>query len=130
MRKMKKYLLHCHFNGWSYQQRYLTRNVMNELVLIPSASDDIDEPDLTRRLLRDLRDVRLAKARKGMDAIGDTHVQMDNLGAMEINEIRFLSQAVDQLRHLHGEKPDGEDDLDSEKEGRSTMERNISDDEY
>ncbi len=54
-----------------------------------SASDDIVEPELTRRLLRDLREVRQAKARKGIETIGETHLQMDNLGMMEINEIRF-----------------------------------------
>jgi len=64
------------------------------------ASDDIVEPETTRRLLRDLRETRLAKARKGIDTIADTHVQMDNLGLMEINEIRFLGHAVDQIRNL------------------------------
>jgi GINS complex subunit 2 len=56
------------------------------------------EPDMTRRLLRDLREVRLAKARKGVETVGDTYVQMDNLGRMEINEIRFLGHAMDRLR--------------------------------
>jgi GINS complex subunit 2 len=74
-----------------------------------SASDDIIEPDLTRRLLRDLREVRQAKARKGIETVGDTHLQMDNLGIMEINEIRFLSLASDQLRHLNATKIDDPD---------------------
>ena len=71
-----------------------------------SASDDIVEPDLTRRLLRDLREVRQAKARKGIDTIGDTHLQMDNLGMMEINEIRFLDHALDHLRMLSASRHD------------------------
>ena len=65
-----------------------------------SASDDITEPELTRRLLRDLREVRQAKARKGIETIGETHVQMDNLGVMEINELRFLSKTMDDLGRL------------------------------
>jgi GINS complex subunit 2 len=66
---------------------------------------------LTRRLLRDLREVRQAKARKGIDTIGDTHLQMDNLGMMEITEIRFLSNVLDRLRVLSSAKfdEDGED---------------------
>jgi GINS complex subunit 2 len=73
-----------------------------------SVSDDVVEPDLTRRLLRDLREVRQAKARKGIDTIGDTHLQMDNLGMMEINEIRFLDRALDHLRMLSASRHDVE----------------------
>ena len=75
-----------------------------------SASDDIVEPELTRRLLRDLREVRQAKARKGIEAIGDTHLQMDNLGLMEITEMRFLDQALDQLLILSTTRSNSEDD--------------------
>ena len=80
-----------------------------------SASDDIVEPELTRRLLRDLREVRQAKARKGIETIGETHLQMDNLGMMEINEIRFLNQALDRLKMLNTAKynPGEEDGMDS-----------------
>jgi GINS complex subunit 2 len=84
-----------------------------------SASDDIVEPELTRRLLRDLREVRQAKARKGIETIGDTHLQMDNLGMMEINEIRFLNQALDRLRMLSTAKynnPEEEESVDSNED--------------
>lgn len=87
-----------------------------------SASDDIIEPDLTRRLLRDLREVRQAKARKGIETLGDTHLQMDNLGIMEINEIRFLSLALDQLKHLNAAK------VDPDTEG--TLEENVETTSY
>jgi hypothetical protein len=76
-----------------------------------SASDDIVEADLTRRLLRDLREVRQAKARKGIETVGDTHLQMDNLGLMEISEIRFLNKAMDQLRQLNAVRTDPEGGL-------------------
>jgi GINS complex subunit 2 len=52
--------------------------------------------------------VRQAKARKGIETIGDTHLQMDNLGLMEISEIRFLSKALDQLRQLNAVRGDTE----------------------
>ena len=74
-----------------------------------SAGDDIAEPELTRRLLRDLREVRQAKARKGIETIGDTHLQMDNLGMMEINEIRFLNEALDRLRMMNTAKYNAEE---------------------
>ena len=77
-----------------------------------SASDDIVEPELTRRLVRDLREVRQAKARKGIQALGETHLQMDNLGLMEINEIRFLDMALDRLRLLSNTKAPNEEDVE------------------
>jgi GINS complex subunit 2 len=100
----------------------LDRLCTREKYLMFSASDDIIEPDLTRRLLRDLREVRQAKARKGIETLGDTHLQMDNLGIMEINEIRFLSLALDQLRHLNAAK------VDPDTEG--TFEENVQTTSY
>lgn len=72
--------------------------------------------------------MRHAKARKGIETVGDTHLQMDNLGVMEINEIRFLGLASDQLRHLNAAKidPDAEGVMaangDTESYGGSTWE--------
>ena len=102
MKKTISHLLHYLFNGSKFQQHFLI-GLISFVILSAhrvSASDDIVEPELTRRLLRDLREVRQAKARKGIETIGDTHLQMDNLGMMEINEIRFLNQALDRLRML------------------------------
>jgi hypothetical protein len=39
-----------------------------------------------------------------------THLRMDNLGMMEICEIRFLSQTLDRLRILGVNKADQEED--------------------
>lgn len=82
-----------------------------------SASDDVVEPDLSRRLLRDLREIRQAKARKGIETVGETHIQMDNIGMMEINEIQFLSQSVDRLRLLNAAKFDRDDEVEMEANG-------------
>ena len=57
--------------------------------------------------------MRQAKARKGIDTIGDTHLQMDNLGMMEINEIRFLDHALDHLRMLSTSRHDVEAEEDN-----------------
>ena len=80
-----------------------------------SATDDVVEPDLTRRLLRDLREIRQAKSRKGLEQIEATHLRMDNLGMMEICEIRFLSQTLDRLRTLSVNKVDQEEDVNMEE---------------
>ncbi|KAL1302620.1 hypothetical protein AAFC00_002991 [Neodothiora populina] len=71
-------------------------------MLLSAAPDDFEEPDTVRRLLRDLREVRMAKLRKGikvLDAGGG--VQMNGAGGMEIAESRnFIVGVVDGLRKL------------------------------
>ena len=69
-------------------------------MLLGAAADDFEEPDLVRRLMRDLQEVRMAKVRKGvevLDAAGG--VKMNGVGGMEIAEGRaFICGVVDGLR--------------------------------
>ena len=52
-------------------------------------------------LLKDLRETRQSKARLGVRELGSTHLQMDNIGLMEINEIRpFFTKAFYELSKL------------------------------
>ncbi|KAI9101135.1 GINS complex, PSF2 component [Phlyctochytrium arcticum] len=69
--------------------------------ILDCASDDIPQADEVRTLLKDLRECRQAKARKGLEALDHYYLQMNNLGAMEINEIRpFFTRAFNELRRL------------------------------
>ena len=72
---------------------------MGEL-LLEAASDDIEEPDVVRRLMRDLREVRMSKLRAGVDALdAGGGIQMNGVGAMELSEGRaFIGGVVDGLR--------------------------------
>ncbi|KAL8785674.1 MAG: hypothetical protein Q9213_003233 [Squamulea squamosa] len=71
-------------------------------LLLEAASDDIPSVDHVRRLLRDLREVRMAKMRAGMDVLeGGREVKMNGVGAMEISEGKaFIGGVVDGLRKL------------------------------
>ncbi|KAL8935210.1 MAG: hypothetical protein Q9216_005538 [Gyalolechia sp. 2 TL-2023] len=71
-------------------------------MLLEGASDDISEPDTVRRLMRDLREVRLAKMRAGIDVLdGGREIKMTGVGAMEVAEGRaFIGQVVDGLRKI------------------------------
>ncbi|KAI8826924.1 DNA replication complex GINS protein PSF2 [Fimicolochytrium jonesii] len=70
-------------------------------LLLACASDDVPQADLVRTLLKDLREARQRKARQGLQALDPYYLQMDNLGLMEINEIRpFFSKAFNELRRL------------------------------
>ncbi|KAI5359750.1 Putative DNA replication complex GINS protein Psf2 [Septoria linicola] len=95
----------------------------NELgyLLLTHASDDFDDPDMVRRLLRDLREVRMSKLRKGFKALdAGAGLKVNGIGGMEVAEIRgFVGGVVDGLRRLNmareenqvAEEADGQDAL-------------------
>ena len=75
-------------------------------MLLEAASDDIAEPDSVRRLMRDLREVRMAKMRAGVGVLeGASEVNMNGVGGMEVAEGRaFILGVVDGLRKIGASK--------------------------
>ena len=75
-------------------------------MLLEAASDDIAEPDTVRRLMRDLREVRMAKMRAGVGVLeGGREVNMKGVGGMEVAEGRaFILGVVDGLRKIGASK--------------------------
>lgn len=75
-------------------------------MLLDAAPDDIPEPDNVRRLMRDLREVRMAKMRAGVSVLdGGREVKMNGVGGMEVSEGRaFISGVVDGLRRIGASK--------------------------
>ncbi|KAI9893310.1 MAG: DNA replication protein psf2 [Vezdaea aestivalis] len=71
-------------------------------MLLDAASDDVVDPGQVRRLLRDLREVRMAKMRAGVAELdGRSVVELKGVGAMEVAEGRaFVSGVVDGLRKI------------------------------
>ncbi|KAG0225338.1 DNA replication protein psf2 [Actinomortierella wolfii] len=84
-------------------------------ILLENACDDIPQPDAVRTLLKDIREARQSKARKGVAALDMSYIQMDDIGLMEINEIRpFFTKAFAELHRLNpsdNAEPDLMDDL-------------------
>ena len=76
-------------------------------MLLDAASDDLVDPNQTRRLLKELREVRMAKIRAGVDVLdaastGGGGVALTGVGAMEVGEGRgFVTGVVDGLRYAH-----------------------------
>jgi GINS complex subunit 2 len=68
--------------------------------LLEAASDDIEDSNQVRGLLRDLREARLAKLRAGIENLdGGSGIQMNGVGGMELAEGRsFISGVIDGLR--------------------------------
>lgn len=69
-------------------------------ILLEAASDDFQDSDQVRRLLRDLREARLAKLRSGIEVLdAGGAVQMNGVGGMEVAEGRsFICGVIDSLR--------------------------------
>ncbi len=69
-------------------------------LLLTHAADDFDDAEGVRRLLRDLREVRMSKLRKGFKVLdAGAGVKLNGVGAMEIAEVRgFVGGVVDGLR--------------------------------
>lgn len=70
-------------------------------MLLEAAADDIDEPDHVRKLLRGLREVRMAKLRSGVEVLdAGGGVRMNGVGGMEVSEGRsFVTGVIDGLRY-------------------------------
>ena len=82
-------------------------------ILLDGAAEDLVEPDKVRQLMRDLREVRAAKMRKGIEVLtGDGQgVRLDGVGAMEIGQNRsFIIGVVDGLRKLGASREQAQKD--------------------
>lgn len=87
-------------------------------MLLDSAADDLVEPDRIRQLMRDLREVRAAKMRKGIEVLtGDGEgVRLDGVGAMEIGEARgFVTGVMDGLRKLGASREQARKEREAEE---------------
>ncbi|KAL9033447.1 MAG: hypothetical protein Q9214_007512 [Letrouitia sp. 1 TL-2023] len=98
-------------------------------MLLEAASDDIAEPDTVRRLMRDLREVRMAKMRAGGAVLeGGGQVKMNGVGGMEVAEGRaFIVGVVDGLRKIGASKEQAR--REKEAEERENGMGGIDDDE-
>ncbi|KAF1810179.1 DNA replication complex GINS protein PSF2 [Eremomyces bilateralis CBS 781.70] len=87
-------------------------------VLLDAASDDFEEPDLVRRLIRDIREVRLSKLRAGVEVLdAGGGVQMNGVGGLEVAEGRaFIGGVIDNLRKLGASKEQTRKEREAEEE--------------
>lgn len=75
-------------------------------MLLDAAPDDIPEPDNVRRLMRDLRETRMAKMRAKVAVLdGGREVKMNGVGGMEVAEGKaFIVGVVNGLRKIGASK--------------------------
>lgn len=72
-------------------------------LLFSRCSDDFQDPvHLLRSKIQDLREVRMGKVNKGLRYLNESHLQLENLSLMEINEMRIYACGImDKLRTIH-----------------------------
>ncbi|OCB87488.1 hypothetical protein A7U60_g5393 [Sanghuangporus baumii] len=70
-------------------------------VLLDVASDDLDQPDKIRTILKDLREARQSKIRDTLLRLNPASLKTTGVSAMEMNEVRsFLCKAMSTLINL------------------------------
>ncbi|CUM65794.1 uncharacterized protein PRCAT00003442001 [Priceomyces carsonii] len=98
-------------------------------ILLARAPDDLADPShQLRSIIQDLREVRLAKSRKGLRELNESNIQLKGLSLVEINEMRpFVLNVMNKLRILHdsAQPPRAPEEDDDNQE-----EEDYSDNEY
>jgi len=86
-------------------------------MLLEAAADDLDESEHVRKLLRGLREVRMAKLRSGVEVLdAGGGVKMNGVGGMEVGEGRaFVTGVIDGLRKITASREQQHKDRDREE---------------
>ncbi|OCF31110.1 DNA replication complex GINS protein PSF2 [Kwoniella heveanensis CBS 569] len=96
------------------------RFIETSKVLLDVAADDLIQPSTLRSLLKDLREVRQAKVRLGLQSEGvmrGSYLQVTNLTPLELSELKpFLVKAMGMMQSL--EPKTGEDEEEEEEDDR------------
>jgi len=101
-------------------------------MLLEAASDDLFEPDSIRRLMRDLREVRVAKMRKGIEVLSGEGegVRLDGIGAMEVAESRgLITGVIDGLRKIGASKEQARKEREAEERANGYGRQDDDDDD-
>ncbi|WVQ97352.1 DNA replication complex GINS protein PSF2 [Kwoniella sp. CBS 9459] len=90
------------------------RFIETSKVLLDTAADDLIQPSTLRSLLKDLREVRQAKIRLGLQSEGvmrGTYLQVTNLTPLELSELKpFLVKAMGMMQSLEPRREEDEED--------------------
>jgi GINS complex subunit 2 len=98
-------------------------------MLLEAASDDFEDPDNVRKLLRGLREVRMAKLRSGVEVLdAGGGVKMNGVGGMEVGEGRaFVTGVIDGLRFVISEQRRAEHGLMNDRKIAASREQQRKD---
>ncbi|KAF7194738.1 DNA replication complex GINS protein PSF2 [Pseudocercospora fuligena] len=88
-------------------------------LLLSHASDDFEDPEVVRRLVRDLREVRMSKLRRGYQALeAGAGLKVNGVGGMEVAEVRgFVGGVVDGMRRLNRSREETQKEEEANGDG-------------
>lgn len=76
--------------------------VLSQLLFKRAADDFYDPVHELRSRIQDLREIRQSKVLEGLKHLNESHLQLDNLSLLEVNELRpFIIGIMDKLREVH-----------------------------
>ncbi|WWD17924.1 DNA replication complex GINS protein PSF2 [Kwoniella shandongensis] len=100
-------------NGEGFE-RLPKRFIETSKVLLDVAPDDLTQPSILRSLLKDLREVRQAKIRIGLQSEGvmrGSYLQVTNLTPLELSELKpFLVKAMTMMQGLEPRQEEEEEE--------------------
>lgn len=86
-------------------------------MLLDAAPDDVVEPNTVRKLMRDLREVRMAKMRAGIKELDTGIISVKGVGGMEVGEGRaFICGVVDGLRKISASREQARKEREAEEQ--------------
>lgn len=133
-KKLKEYLTFERKNPYKFANLPWNWMVVSKLFL-NKFQDDLEgdsDIDVIRGLLQDIREIRMAKVQKGIEILNESHLQLDNLSLLEINEYRpFIITTMNKMKNLHKSSLTDEDlreaEIEYEKSKENPIERNAYD---
>lgn len=98
-------------------------------MLLEAAPDDFEDADEVRKLLRGLREARMAKLRQGLEVLdAGGGFKMNGVGGMELGEARsFITGVVDGLRKIGKSREEAKKERD--RENRYSPSQDYEDDD-
>lgn len=103
-RNLKEYLIFEKKNPYKFSSLPWNWMVITKLFLNKFQEDLDNDSNINtmRGLLQDIREIRMAKVQKGIEILNESHLQLDNLSLLEINEFRpFIITTMNKMKNLH-----------------------------
>lgn len=133
-KKLNEFLIFEKKNPYKFANLPWNWMVVSKLFL-SKFQDDLEgdcDIDVIRGLLQDIREIRMAKVQKGIEILNESHLQLDNLSLLEINEYRpFIITTMNKMKDLHKSSLTEDDlreaEIEYERSKKNHVDRNAYD---
>ncbi|KAL6928310.1 hypothetical protein ACO0SA_003048 [Hanseniaspora valbyensis] len=119
VKRLKEYLQFERNNSYKFSALPWSWMVISKIFINQFPEDLPSEDKLSelRSVLQDIREIRMVKVQRGMEILNESHLQLDNLSLLEINEFRpFILTTMTRMKDLHKSSLTQEDLRDKPEE--------------